>query len=235
MSDATRFVVRRLNWRWVDGYCVRLPGEVRLASFDTRDAADADRADREAEVRGRLNPFHCGTTWASLTTFPESVFADWLTDAGLTPPKARGKGAWVGWWHEGQVSWSAHQREQVWAALDRVRFFEVIERRASAVAFAVVCVMWEYNDTWYEPGAEGGRTVSAYRSRERAEAERQRLEAEARAGWGSEYRSVSVRRWELEQWPTLGPDVGTDFHEAFDELRVPLYEVVEIDLDGGEP
>ena len=61
MSDALRFVVRRLNWRPAGDRFIRLPGEVRLSSFDTLEAAEADRAAREAEVRARVNPFTCGT------------------------------------------------------------------------------------------------------------------------------------------------------------------------------
>ena len=46
---------------------------------------------------------------------------------------------------------------------------------------------------------------------------------------------VEARRWELANWPALGDVVGTESGEAFDEIGVRLYEVVEIDLDEGTP
>src|SRR5262245_4291399 len=162
MSDAPRFVVHRLNWRQASGGFVRLPGGTRVAAFATFEEADLDRALRETEVRSRMNPFSCGTTWHALTTLPEPVFVDWVGDAGLTPPNYTGIDAWSGWWQRWNAEWSAEQLWRVWEGLNRVRFFEVIERPVSAVAFAVVRVMWEYNDSWYEPGEEGGRTIRAF-------------------------------------------------------------------------
>jgi hypothetical protein len=241
MSDAPRFVVRRLNWRPAGDRFIRLPGEVRLGSFDALEPAEAERTAREAEVRARVNPFKCETAWHALTTFPQPVFLDWLQDRGVLPPVAWTARAaagvpldeWAEWWQRIGHVLDAEQVAHVWAGLNRVRFFETIERPASAVAFAVVRVMWEWNDSWYEPGAEGGRTVRAYRSRERAEAERQRLETEARREWGDHW--VEARRWELGAWPALGDEVGTESNKAFDQIGVHLYEVVEIDLGEGTP
>jgi hypothetical protein len=238
MSDAPRFVVRRLNWRPAGDRFVRLPGETRLASFESIEAADSDRARREAEVRARLNPFRCGTTWPALTTVPQPVYLDWLQDAGVLPPVAWSARTvegvvpldeWAEWWQRIGHVLSAEQVAHVWNGLNRVRFFEVIERPISAVAFAVVQVMWEYNDAWYEPGSEGGRTVRAFRSRERAEAERQRLEAERRQRWDDRHQ-IETRRWELSAWPALGDPTGVEHEEALEQCGVQLYEVVEIDL-----
>ncbi|MBY0460726.1 MAG: hypothetical protein K2V38_25690 [Gemmataceae bacterium] len=231
-ESAVRFVVRRLNWRHAGAFFVRLPGEVRLGSFDTFDAAEADRAARESEVRARVNPFCCGTAWHALSAMPEPVFRDWVRDAGLEPPAGDSLAEWVAWWKDGHAAWSEEQVWRVWQGLDRVRFFEVFERPAGAVAFAVVRVMWEYNDAWYEPGAEGGRTVKAYRSRERAEKERQRLEAEAREEW-DDVHYVEAQRWELADWPSLPRAYGAECRQACEELGVRLYEVVEIDLAEG--
>jgi hypothetical protein len=243
MSDAPRFVVRRLNWR-VAGECfIRLPGEVRLVSFGTLEEADADGARREGEIRARLNPFRCGTAWHALTTMPQAVYLDWLQDADLFPPLAFAEpaltgtiplGEWAEWWLKVAHRLEADQVAHAWAGLNRVRFFEVVERPASAVAFAVVRVMWEYNDSWYEPGSEGGRTVRAFRSRDRAEEECARLEADARREWDGRY-WVEARRWELANWPALGEEVGTQCGEAFDRCGVQLYEVVEIDLGEVSP
>lgn len=234
MGDAPRFVVRRLNWRPAGEGFVRLPGEVRVAAFDTFDAAEGDRATREAEVRTRVNPFCCGTTFPTLAALPEAMFRDWVGDAGLSSPSMSGLWAWEAWWKDCHAGWTDEQRWRVWSGLDRVRFFEVTERPAGRVAFAVVRVMWEYNDSWYEPGAEGGKTVRAFRSRERAEVERAQLEAEAHAAW-DDHHWVEARRWELGAWPALGDEEGTESDEAFDKIGVRLYEVVEIDLGEEAP
>lgn len=227
MAEPTRFVVRRLNWRPAGDAFIRLPGETRLASFDTFDDAEADRIRREHEVRGRVNPFRCGTAFHTLTTLPEPVFADWVADAGLTPPERPAVGFvdWAAWWAAGHATWTEEQRARVWDGLNHVRFFEVIERPPSAVAYAVVRVMWEYNDNWYEPGAEGGRTVIAYRSREAAERRRAELEA------GAEDRPsyVETGRWRHENWPAIEGDGSVT---EFGKSGAPMYEVVEIDLGG---
>ncbi|MDY3563614.1 hypothetical protein R5W23_005230 [Gemmata sp. JC673] len=228
----SRFVVRRLNWRPAGEHFIRLPGEVRLGAFDTFDAASADRHTREAEVRGRVNPFKCGTAWHALTVMPEPVFRDWVRDVGLEPPPANTLAGWLAWWDGTQHARTAEQTERVWDGLTRVRFFDTVERPAGEVAFAVVRVTWEYNDAWYEPSAEGGRTVKAFRSRARAEAERERLEAEARRQWDNRH-WVQAVRWELADWPSLGDRVGTDSEKAFDRLGVRLYEVIEVDLGEG--
>jgi hypothetical protein len=230
MSDASRFVVRRLNWRPAGDRFIRLPGEVRLAAFDSFDAAEANRAAQEAEVRARVNPFKCGTAWHALTTFPEPMFRDWVADVGLTPMTADGLDLWAMWWEEDRAEWTEERRWHVWAGLNRVRFFEVSERPASVVCFAVVKVMWEYTDEWYEPGAEGGRTVRAYRSRERAEAECRRLEERARREWDERHR-VETWRWELANWPALNEEDGFEKDEAFDRRGARLYEVVEVDME----
>ncbi len=237
MSEAPRFVVRRLNWRPAGNRFIRLPGEVRLGAFDTCDAAETDRAAREAEVRARVNPFACGTAWHALTTLPQPIYLDWLQDSGLPPPESWFERAaagvpleeWAEWWLKIAHTLTEGQFAHVWAGLNRVRFFEVVERPASAVCFAVVRVMWNYTDEWYEPGSEGGRAVRAYRSRERAEVECRRLEELARREWDKNYR-VETWRWELANWPALDDEVGVEPEEAFDRRGVRLYEVVEIDV-----
>jgi hypothetical protein len=235
-------VVRRLNWRPAGDRFIRLPGEVRLAAFDALETAEADRVRRESEVRDRVNPFKCGTAWHALTTLPQLIFLDWLQDSGLPPPESWAEHAatgtialdeWAEWWLKIAHTLSAEQVAHLWAGLNRVRFFEAVERPASAVAFGVVKVMWNYTDEWYEPGSEGGRAVRAFRSRERAEAECARLEGEARREWDDRY-YAETWRWELERWPALGSEDGFEKEEAFGRRGARLYEVVEIDLGEGE-
>ena len=94
--------------------------------------------------------------------------------------------------------------------------------------------MWQYNDQYYEPGSEGGLTVRAYRSRERAEAECRRLEEQARREWDARH-FAETWRWEAESWPALHEEGGFEEDEAFDRRGARLYEVVEVDLGGDTP
>src|SRR5262245_37456442 len=97
----TVFVVSRLNWRPNgDGSWALAPDTFRLASFGTRDEAEIESARRETNARGRVNPFRCGKPFEQLTALPELIFLDWVSDTGLSPPKAK-KGAardWAAWW-----------------------------------------------------------------------------------------------------------------------------------------
>jgi hypothetical protein len=250
MSDAPRFVVSRLNWRPAGDRFVCLPGETRLASFESIEAAEADRTRREAEVRARLNPFRCGTTWPALTTIPQPVYLDWLQDAGVLPPVAWSARTvegvvpldeWVDWWQRIGHVLSAEQVAHVWNGLNRVRFFEVIERPASAVAFAVVRVEWEFNDSWFEPGAEGGAPFKVFRRWAAAEEYRRELEHHDR-GWRApdpedgideQTARYDVSRWAAElHWP-LGPSLTSLSHEDATLVHggeAPLYEVIEVEL-----
>jgi hypothetical protein len=200
MSKAkTHFLVLRRNWRPAGraGTYVLLPGEHHESAFAGEDEARADADRREADARLRINPFHCGTTWADRCSMPEPVFSDFLRDAGIEPPvpkKGRSRSKppeapdWAAWWDRNAGKMSAAQHDRVWQGLDRLRFYEVSERPIRPVAYAVVAVQWNYNDNWYYPGSEGGHTQAAYRSRERADQECDRLNAEARARWRRDLR-----------------------------------------------
>ena len=212
-TPATHFVVSRVNWR-VAGYdraFARLPGETRVAAFGDFDAAEADRATREEAARKLVNPFRCGTVWADRSRLPEPVFRDFIKDAGLEPPaivapafdpssprylpgvrikhlidtQATEFPTWADWWDTTAPTLSAELVARVWEGLDRVRFFQAEERPVRAVAFAVVEISWNYNDEWFYPAAEGGAPHTAYRTRERADAECARMNAEARERWRS--------------------------------------------------
>jgi hypothetical protein len=177
--EKTVFVVSRLNWRPVIGGSVvagswwRAPGTARLASFAARDEAEVERARREANARGRVNPFRCGTPFAELTTLPENIFLDWVSDTGLSPPKAK-KGAprdWASWWDATRPEMSAEQLAKLWEGLNKLPFFRVDERPDVPVGYAVTSPVWLDNGETTFVYGEGGRVEAVYRSRERAEAE----------------------------------------------------------------
>src|SRR5205085_2531456 len=123
----------------------------------------------------------------------------------------------------------------VWEALDRVRFHHVEERPAGPVVYAVVAVDWEYNDEWHY--AIPGDPITAFRTRERAEAEVERRTAAARAEWTG---GDAERAEQLACDPSMldelaaGPFVPqAGYGENLKPLtEVPMFEVVELDWEG---
>jgi hypothetical protein len=234
---------------------VRLPGESRVASFDEADPAEAFCRTREEEARAVVNPFAgllCVPSDA--TSMPEGVLCDWLIDHGIDPPRPGedGQTDWAGWWSAQFPGWTTEQKAAAWRALDRVRFFRVVERPRRPCVYAVVEVRWDYNDEWFYPGAEGGATQRAYRSRERAEQECARLNAVAREQWANIAREGGVRvsgdnQFDMEDRlfpgqdpfaPRPGPSRQTVVDDipvgTFTAEEVPFFEVVEIELEGVE-
>lgn len=258
-ASGTHFVVERLNWRRGRGDTFyRYPGQTRVASFDTAAEAEAFRRVEEAKARAAVNPF-AGTLAppTDQTSMPEPVLCDWLLDHGIDPPAAEkksGKRDWVKWWEKQSPRWTADQRAAAWEPLDRVRFFRVSERPRRPVAYAVVQVVWGYNDEWFYPGAEGGQVQTLYRTRARAEAEVARRNAEEREQWAGTignvgYEPAGANQFELEgrllpgQDP-FGPDpkpaLADQEDEEGDEIftfapdEVPFFEVIEVELEGVE-
>lgn len=187
MADARRFVVSRIDWAepgYGDAYSRRTARTFPVAAFDTFDGADADRAAREAAAREGANPFRCG---GEALFYQSSLDAarlhDWLMDAGIEPPESpKAHVAWAAWWDAFAPKWTDEQRAHAWAALDKVRFFEVSEERPDRKAYVIVELNWQWEDEpTLQADYEGGNTVRAFRSRERAEAECERLNRERQA------------------------------------------------------
>jgi hypothetical protein len=258
VEAGTHFVVERLNWRRSRGDTFyRYPGRTRVASFDTAEEAEAFRRVEEAKARAAVNPF-AGTLAppTDQTSMPEGVLCDWLQDHGIDPPapKKSGPRDWAKWWEKAAPRWTDAQRAAAWEALDRVRFFRVGEQPHKPVAYAVVQVVWGYNDEWFYPGAEGGQVQTLYRTRERAEAEAARRNAEERENWvgmlgedGVGYEPAGVNQFELEGrllpgqdpfGPAPKPARADEEDEEGDEIftyapdEVPFYEVIEVELEG---
>jgi hypothetical protein len=252
-ENGKRFVVKRLNWaEQYDGRRVRQPGGLAMASFATLDEAEAERARREAEAREHINPFACGEAVQYWTHLDEPRLRDWLMDHGVEPPAPGKKGGtnWAAWWKKNQKKLSADQRAAVWEALDKVRFFAVGEEPARPVGFAVVELNWEYNDEFYYTDAEGGRLVTVYRSRQRAEEECARQNSAARRKWA--FADEYLDEADVEEFD---PDDGFVMFDMQDRLRrrrglaerdklkkgegmfpstagVPFFEVIEVELEG---
>jgi hypothetical protein len=193
MSGQRYFVVERLNWRPCEGPADRakgrakkkqvaralLPGGERVTCFDDAGEADADCWRREALVRAGVNPFACGAAFCYLTGLDEGRLGDWVQDAGLTPPAAPGLESWREWWAEREPAMTELQRARVWEALDRVRFFRVVEA-PRRVLFVVAGAYWHYNDQFHYRDQDGLTPYTAFRTREQAEADRLENEEMAR-------------------------------------------------------
>jgi hypothetical protein len=248
MPDAkTRFVLKRLNWyeHWQRGL-TRTPGEVAVASFDTFEAADAERDARETARRKGLNPFTCGPAVQYWSHLDEPRLRDWLNDRGIDPPPE--SVAWADWWKKVHKKLSDTKRAAVWEACDKVRFFVVREEPVRPVGYAVVGINWEYNDETYDADAEGGHLLSVYRTRERAEQRCAELNTTERGRWGDfggdeiepddeEYdMALFDMQDRVRRARGLGPDDKLGKNEGLynNVAQVPFFEVIEVELEGLE-
>ena len=70
--------------------------------------------------------------------FPEPVFLDWVRDLGLNPPpieqikpkysdKIFSLRDWDDWWEKNAPQMTNEQRAQIWKALDRLTFYEIVQ------------------------------------------------------------------------------------------------------------
>ncbi len=218
----TRYTVYRLRWRGTEDGRSFFARRDPVSTHDTAEEADAARRAIEAEGRAGVNPFGCiGEAPFEQTSLPEFALRDWLADAGIDPPPEGFDAAgWRAWWADRSPDWTADQRERAWRALDRVRFAEVEARPAGGVVYAVVSSAQWYNDEWVTTHE---MVTTAYRSRERAEAECARLAGEAEA-----LRENLRARFE-EASESDDPDA---MGEVGSEEGVPAYRVVELPAEG---
>lgn len=232
--SGTVHVVQRLNWVRIDPDdksawygLLRLPGATRLASFTDPDEAERDYRKREEEARRMVNPFSCGgPSLPYQTRFEAAILHDWICDLGIEPPpNLDGLRDWIGWWDREHDSWNEYQRTRIWEAFDRVRFHEIVERPVCPIVYVVVEVGWLYNDEGYDACDEGGRTIKAFRTRQKAEAARERMEQERRNRDGVEGFDLSSRVLRQQN-----PFEDAQRDEVWaDEIEQAFFEIVEIE------
>jgi hypothetical protein len=133
MGPPTLYAVRRVlhgeEWGpYTDGRVEKV--------FADRAAAEHFCQERERwSWRRRLdvNPFYESyaghdRSLQELTGMDEPVFGDYLRDMGLEPPApSKNRNRWFDWWNETAGALLEHEREQLWRALDRFHFYEVVE------------------------------------------------------------------------------------------------------------
>jgi hypothetical protein len=141
----THYILERLNWRRASGIWLNLPGTDRLRSFADRADADALCREREWEVRRKINPFGCGGPFLHYqTAFDAARLFDWCLDAGLDPPGVTNDSRiWADWWATHHEKMTDAQRATVWEALDRVRFFRVMESEETETRHLVAAQHFE--------------------------------------------------------------------------------------------
>jgi hypothetical protein len=233
------YSVERLPWRAVryldesyetewEGF-VLLPGGRRLRSFATTEEADTFCKEQEQATRARVNPFACGGPALHYQShLDDDRLRDWLLDAGLEPPAA-GSIDWRAWYDESAPRMSQAQRDALWQALDKVRFYRVSERPASKTAYVVTRREWDYNDNWFYATSADGKAVEAYSTYEKAEAARQRWERNERGSWGETLEVNNLLWARLEPGDTLLPRRGGDVFAEDGDDRL-FFEVVEVEL-----
>ncbi len=176
------YVVERLNWKRLGESLVRLPGAYPIAEF--ADVADsvAERWRREEMVRDQVNPFTCGADWYYLSQFDAPRLYDWLSDAGLDPPAPdAGLSIWRDWWSEAEAGFTPGQRSHAWAGLDKLHFYQTIERPACPLLH-VVSALGTSQGYWWRLPYEGGEPVAAYQDVVAAELNRVDRDSTSRLG-----------------------------------------------------
>jgi hypothetical protein len=237
MSTPTLHVVRRRNWRFAGEHLVLLPGHVRLQSFADADEAARVCGDLNQKIRARVNPFRCGgPALRNQTSLDADRLHDWALDQGLTPPEG---GDWAAWWDEQSPEMDELQREGMWRALDRLNFYEVVERPQRPVVYVAVAVNWQYNDEWCVADSEGGETHFAFRTREEAEDYAEEANKLQRENWHDPALSedpdegrafdMHFRRQSLEEADSPLRDPETP-NATTDE--VDFVEIIEVELEG---
>jgi hypothetical protein len=135
---------------------------------------------------------------------------------------------------------SPEQRAVVWKALDRLRFYEVVERPKRPVVYVVVHVGWHYTDQDFVAEPEGGKPWQVFSNRADAEAECDGSNDIARDCWVDNLAEADetldlVERMKRKSDP-FGPPPKIDRKRwgavGQDRLEdVSFYEVVEVELD----
>jgi len=241
MSD-TQFVVERLNWRLDGRRWLLLPGSAFVAGFSKSEESHRFYRDVEWGIRRRFNPFQCGEPLLNYQTgFDAARLYDWCLDAGLDPPAVvKESSAWSIWWHEHHAEFTDLQRAAVWEALDRVRFFRVVEWETS-ISCHLVSTPQESDWDYIDPSQDWG-SIPYLLARSESTANRvcQELFASglARLGGYTGFHAPrhSWKRIERDPFVHLDPEeVATDPLEYRDLAEhSPLGLIVQGDLHAGQ-
>ena len=229
-----RYEVRTIEWmRFENGerpHKVRAPMAEVIHSYERYAVAQltCDERNAKAWADPEFQPFHHGgETLFFQSTFPPGPFCDYLEDAGLDVSgvgESATNGDWVAWYELHRPGFTDAQLAAVREAMNLVRFAEVVEvPDAVARGYVVQELNWSWHDnSWIDADHEGGKFVSVYRSRSRAEARCAELNAARRAL--PQFKNHVM-------FKTEGRRGAAEPHYT-PISETPFYEVVEIDLAG---
>lgn len=234
-QSETVHVLQRYNWvrcrddAAVEGLLFRLPGVVRLQTFDRAEEAQAEFARLEEAARRAVNPFLCGGGALHFqTSYPGQVLYDWLLDADIKPPKPTEAGwDWAAWWPQVAPTLTEAQWRHVWQAFDRLNFYQVIGKPRRPLVYVLGQIGWRYNDQGFDPAPEGSKPLRAFRTRTRAEAECADENDIARSALDVGADGVDLNDEEYDM--TDRAYRASPFEEPGKEA-VRFYEVVEVEL-----
>jgi hypothetical protein len=104
-----------------------------VRAFLDRDRAEDLCRSLEKQFRARTEPFSYGYELSHLTDFDPGPFRDWLLDAGLPVPDLPEESDrlgdldfWSKWWDEMGPALSAEEKDRLWQALEKLRFYHVV-------------------------------------------------------------------------------------------------------------
>lgn len=102
-----------------------------MRTFLTREAAEEHQQRLERIERRNLNPMHYGEggDLSDFSTRSPAELVQMLQQAGLDPPALHQgqlpRNFWE-WLYQGLETWGEEERETVWEACDKIRFFSVV-------------------------------------------------------------------------------------------------------------
>jgi hypothetical protein len=136
------YLVQAIGWELDEAASVQVPhyrspdqdNGAPQQAFHDRDQAEAYCAELEREKRAETNPFQYGASLEQLTPLDAERFHDWVLDAGLEPPAVDESElrSWQVWWAEQEPDMTELQRAKMWEALSWLRFYSVVELKASS-------------------------------------------------------------------------------------------------------
>jgi hypothetical protein len=104
------------------------PGSFPVKAFLDSAAADDFARDQERLAWQSRNPFRYGEKVSEWTSLDAARLHDWLLDTGLDPPAVKAKpSTWVAWYDKVKPRLTEVQWVKLHEALDRVRFYRVVE------------------------------------------------------------------------------------------------------------
>lgn len=221
--------VERLCWqRSVTQWHV-LPGSDRVSTYLDRAEAEATCREAEWKIRRRMNPFLIGGPFLQYQTASDAArLFDWCLDAGVEPTSLDGNSAtWAAWWRISQASFTDLQRAKLWEALDRLRFFRVVEG-TSGLSCHLVSVPQETDWDYIDPTQDWGSTpYMLVRQEAMAEELCHELYGNelARIGgyFGNQFGRNSWKRPDRDPFAALDPDSRVEYRGVAEHGPIELH------------